>query len=238
MDAGWQIRLDEYANQLTFPILHTLTAALAKAIPNPAPAPTTPRFSFAEVVYLAAFLEREPTALPTLQQAARQGLLEFVSGGWVQADELVASLDGRLASLETGHAFLVSHGLCQPHNSTRSLLPLPDTAWKIDPFGSSLLSLALLPRTGFTNLVQARIPHELKDALYASGHGEILWQASPSTGAAAPLPTHILQSYAYGRLPQTLSFTHNPGQSFSPPPPHKYLSWALILISFAPTRRR
>ena len=118
-DTGWEITFEQYYEQLVSHILSTTVSALA--------ANSTRRFCWSEVAYLARWWEdQNTTTQATVRQLARSGQLEFVEGGWSQADEQVADLDERVENLMVGHEWLAEH---------IGVFAKPRLAWKLDPFG-------------------------------------------------------------------------------------------------------
>eukprot|EP00729_Bicosta_minor_P026692 gene26692-24757_t len=91
-DTGWMLTIQQYYEQLVEPILTSTLSALA--------ADPSRRYIWAEVAYFAMWWERQsPSSQNSVRKLAR-------SGGWCQADELVADLDGRAENLAVGHAWL------------------------------------------------------------------------------------------------------------------------------------
>ena len=112
--------------------------------------------------------------------------LEFVEGGWSQGDEIVATLDGRLANLAAGNEWL---------SETFGEAARPRIGWKVDPFGASALTPTLFDAAGFDAFVKMRVPWELKDHLAKTGDSELIWRA-PAEQGAGEVFMHVLRSYS------------------------------------------
>ncbi len=147
-----------------------------------------------------------------------------MEGGWCQADELVASVDGRLQQLQLGHDFLVRH-----FGPTAQ----PRVGWKIDPMGASDVTPLLFTGAALPVVVQARIPYQLKDSLLASQRGELWWCSGPGWSgnrANACVLAHILESYS---ALCTQGFDFDQYRTPSPPvTPENVAARAQVLVDF------
>jgi alpha-mannosidase len=176
-DTGWQITFDECFDQLLNPILSTTMAELAKTPDR--------RYTWSEVAFFKKWWDiQNKTTRVSVQKLVKQHQLEFVEGGWSQADEIVASLDGRLTNLVFGNAWL-----------SKTFGVKPRIAWKIDPFGASALSPKIFDAANFTAVVKVRVPWELKDQRGKSGRSEFNWE-QPAEQGGASIFCHILRSYS------------------------------------------
>jgi hypothetical protein len=111
----------------------------------------------------------------------------LVGGGFVQADEAVASLFGTTLNSAWGR------------RATARLVPGmdpdwgPSTAWQLDPFGHSATTPLVAAAFGQRNLVGNRIAHGLKSTFKADRHLEFVWGEND-------VLTHVLpQHYASPR---------------------------------------
>ena len=101
-DTGWMITAEEYYRQLVRPILDSQVRALASN--------ASWRYCWAEIMYFARWWrDQSPAVRAQARELAVAGQLEFVEGGWTQADELVVSLDERVQNLEHGHQWLLDN---------------------------------------------------------------------------------------------------------------------------------
>ena len=96
------VTAEEYFEQLVRPIRDSQIEALS--------ADGTRRYCWAEIMFFARWWDDQPDMVRArARQLAREGRLEFVEGGWSQADELVVSLDERIQNLEAGHQWLLDN---------------------------------------------------------------------------------------------------------------------------------
>ena len=219
------LTIDQYYDQLVRPILTTTLAALAESAdrvrahlqcaslrpnhstlnhthapslpppPPPLPPPPLPppsghqRYVWSEVAFFARWWsEQSNQTHAKVRQLWRTGQLEFVEGGWCQADELVADLDGRAENLAVGHEWLRAH--IDP-------ALVPAVSWKIDPFGSSDLSPALLGGAqGFKYQVRCRIPAETKENWRLTGQSQRRWRSADPLAGPAEIFLHVVESYS------------------------------------------
>jgi alpha-mannosidase II len=189
-DTGWQITFDECFDQLLNPIISTTMAALAKSPDR--------RYMWSEVSFFKRWWGiQNDTTRKSVQKLVKQQQLEFVEGGWSQADEIVASLDGRLTNLVFGNAWL-----------SKTFGIKPRIAWKIDPFGASALSPKIFESANFDAVVKVRVPWELKDRLGRTGGSEFIWE-QPAEQGGAKVFCHVLRSYS-GLCGQGFDFGNAP----------------------------
>lgn len=116
------------------------------------------------------------------------GQLEFVEGGWCQADELITTVEGRAENLALGHAWL-----------RENVAPeiIPRIGWKIDPFGASDITPYLFASAQhFQFIVQARIPAEVKQRWRSSGSSCRRWSSSSPSAPRTQILLHCLESYS------------------------------------------
>lgn len=186
------LTIDQYFEQLVNPILSTTLPALAL---DP-----SRRYIWAEVAFFAKWWElQSPEMHGMVRRLVEQQQLEFVEGGWCQADEIVATIDGRVENLVLGHEWL-------RQNIAGNVTPA--VGWKIDPFGAADLTPALLGTAQrWGSMVQARIPATLKEKWRESGTFQRRWSSSE------PLAVRYLYSsrkrtgtsYTYQQLCKTAS---------------------------------
>lgn len=95
----------------------------------------------------------------------KRGQLEFVTGGWVMADEANSHWISILQQLTEGQKWLKTH-----FNST------PRSSWSIDPFGQSSVMPLILKGAGFENLLIQRTHYEVKKRLARNKELEFRWR--------------------------------------------------------------
>ena len=195
-DAGWMLTFEQY--YATF-VRHILDSTLAALASEP-----SRRFNWAEVSYMQRWWrDQNATTRASVRELVSSGKLEFVEGGWVQADESVASWHARLDALTLGHEWLA-----------REFGPAarPRTGWKIDPFGATTLTATMFAQDGLDASVKMRIPYAQLKQREANQTMQFLWHTQAPQPARQPvvpgLPvarapaqdstlfTHIIESYS------------------------------------------
>lgn len=94
-----------------------------------------------------------------------RGQLDFVTGGWVMADEANSHWLGILQQLTEGQTWLKTY-----------LNVTPISSWSIDPFGQSATMPYLLKASGFQNLLIQRTHYSVKKRLAQKKDLEFHWR--------------------------------------------------------------
>lgn len=178
-DPGWLKTFDEYYEHSTRSILNNMLQQLTDH-----PAQT---FIWAEVSYFQRWYD----ALTGAQQRAtaelvRQRRLEFVTGGWVMADEANAHWLGLLQQLTEGQSWL-----------RRRLNVTPTASWSIDPFGQSATMPLLLRAAGQRDLLVQRAHYAVKRRLAQERQLEFRWRQVWDADGGTELFTHMMPFYSY-----------------------------------------
>lgn len=95
----------------------------------------------------------------------KRNQLEFVTGGWVMADEANSHWLCLLQQLTEGNTWLKTN-----------LNVTPISSWSIDPFGQSATMPMLLKESGFQNLLIQRTHYSVKKRLAQKKELEFRWR--------------------------------------------------------------
>lgn len=95
----------------------------------------------------------------------KRSQLEFVTGGWVMADEANSHWFSLLQQLTEGQTWLKTN-----------LNVTPTSSWSIDPFGQSATMPLLLKESGFKNLLIQRTHYSVKKRLAQKKELEFRWR--------------------------------------------------------------
>ena len=143
-DAGWLVNIDENYNSLCKNVLNNVYNLL-KDQPSL-------KFCWAEILYLAKWLEEYPEKKAGLIEFIQQGRFEIVGGGWVQNDEALPDFELVLHQMEAGFEYVK-----RELNVTK--IPI---GWQIDAYGHSTLTPSLFSKLGMNVLVFARLSDKTK----------------------------------------------------------------------------
>ena len=143
------------------------------------------RFVWAEISFFSLWWEQQnDERRQQVRDLAASGQLEFVEGGWVQADEGAAHPLSIMNQITAGHEYLLKNVGVRPR-----------IGWQIDPFGHSSSTPTLFSRIGFDAMVINRIHFSLKDRLKRDADMEFMWRPSHSLGSNAEIYTHVLHTH-------------------------------------------
>uniref|UniRef100_A0A2M3ZE22 Alpha-mannosidase n=1 Tax=Anopheles braziliensis TaxID=58242 RepID=A0A2M3ZE22_9DIPT len=178
-DPGWIQTFDEYYERSTKAIFTNMLRHLDE---NPGM-----RFIWAEISYFAHWYDRlAAEQKDTVKRLVKKGQLEFVTGGWVMADEANSHWYSVLLQLTEGQTWL----------KTR-LNVTPISSWSIDPFGQSATMPYILKQSGFENLLIQRTHYIVKKNLALKKHLEFRWRQLWDTRGDTDLFTHMMPFYSY-----------------------------------------
>ncbi|KNC56371.1 alpha-mannosidase 2 [Thecamonas trahens ATCC 50062] len=177
-DPGWLNTFEGYFQRDVNAILSNVVTALQQDARR--------RFIWAEISFFSRWYSRQSEETrQTVEDLVASGQLEFVEGGWVQADEADTNYVSIMNHIAEGHAYLKAHFGVRPR-----------FAYQIDPFGHSSATPSLFARMGFEGLVINRIHHALKSSFKRSKHMEFVWRGAPETlGPESDLLTHVLHTH-------------------------------------------
>ncbi|XP_058058163.1 alpha-mannosidase 2 [Anopheles bellator] len=178
-DPGWIQTFAEYYERATKAIFTNMLRHLDE---NPAL-----RFIWAEISYFAYWYDQLKTEQKDIvKRLVRKGQLEFVTGGWVMADEANSHWYAVLLQLTEGQTWLKTH-----------LNVTPISSWSIDPFGQSATMPYLLKLSGFENLLIQRTHYIVKKNLAQNKQLEFRWRQLWDTRGDTDLFTHMMPFYSY-----------------------------------------
>ncbi|KAH8276718.1 hypothetical protein KR044_004625 [Drosophila immigrans] len=183
-DPGWIQTFEDYYNADT---KHILSNALRHLTENP-----DMKFIWAEISYFSRFYEDlGENKKQQMKLLVKRGQLEFVTGGWVMADEANSHWRNVLLQLTEGQTWLKEH-----FNVT------PTSSWAIDPFGHSPSLPYILQRCGFKNLLIQRTHYSVKKELAQQRNLEFYWRQIWEMRDNSALFTHMMPFYSYD-IPHT-----------------------------------
>ncbi|EFA83034.1 BTB/POZ domain-containing protein [Heterostelium album PN500] len=208
LDAGWLRTIDAYYKICVKSILQGIVPELINNEKR--------KFVWAEIGYLERYWNNDATAdwKAQFKSLVLSRRIEFVGGGFVQADEGCTSSEGFLFNIEVGYKFIVD-------NFGENYLP--DTAWQIDPFGYTKKGSIMEAYSKSTNLVLHRIGEGLRERLKLNRDINFLWR--PNGKNSSELFVTILQD-SYTWPPTWMA----PLDSFSPINISQFLTVALKTI--------
>lgn len=143
-DAGWLNTADWYYENK---VRHTLDnmLGLLELLPDV-------KFVWAEIYFLARYLQDYPEMKPKVISMNKQGRFEIVGGGWVQHDEATVDLEMAIRQTEAGFDYI-----------SRELgIDKLKIGWQLDPFGHSSLTPALFEKMGIEVLVFSRVEYNFR----------------------------------------------------------------------------
>jgi lysosomal alpha-mannosidase len=117
--------------------------------------------------------------------------LEFINAGWCMNDEAATDYNAIIDQMSIGLRFVEKNF----GPSAR-----PRVGWHIDPFGHSSQMASIHSLLGMDGFFFARIDYDDKNRRLSDKTMEMVWQSSPSLGAAGDIFTGVLY-YFYGPPP-------------------------------------
>uniref|UniRef100_A0A224X5V1 Alpha-mannosidase n=1 Tax=Panstrongylus lignarius TaxID=156445 RepID=A0A224X5V1_9HEMI len=183
-DPGWKKTFENYYTSQTRSILNHMVSKLLEDKRR--------KFIWAEISFFSLWWsEASQDAKDKVKLLLSRGQLEFVTGGWVMADEATSHYSSILEQLTHGHQWLLEHLNYKPKNS-----------WSIDPFGLSPTFPFLLKKAGFDALAVQRSHYSVKKYLALNKQLEFRWRQLWDGEGTTELFTHMMPFYSYD-IPHT-----------------------------------
>jgi alpha-mannosidase II len=157
-DPGWTRTFDEYYYGSTLFILSKIVDGMQKD-PNM-------KFVWAEISFFAKWYNNLAQYFKNnVHRLIERKQLEFVTGGWVMADEANSHWYSLVQQLAEGQTWLKTQ-----------LNYTVKTSWSIDPFGLSPTMPYILKKSGFDNLLIQRTHYEVKRYMASEQALEFRWR--------------------------------------------------------------
>ncbi|VDO27798.1 unnamed protein product [Haemonchus placei] len=180
-DPGWIKTFEEY--------YHTQTRNILDGMARHLGLDKDMRFIYAEISFFEMWWkDQNDDVRKKVIKLLKDGIFEFVTGGWVMTDEANAHYFSVITELFEGHEWIRNH--IGPDFT-------PTNHWSIDPFGLSPSIPYLLSAANITNAAIQRVHYSVKKHLAKNKQLEFMWRQLWGSHGKPDIRTHMFPFYSY-----------------------------------------